>query len=83
VDCGQFTGTAEAQRTQSKPNEDALTSKKYRNTFDVKVKYYRLKAVALGTKGPRILVVKSITHVMLSFTREPLTPCTLVAKKSN
>jgi hypothetical protein len=46
------------------------------------VNYYRLKAVALGTKGPRILVVKSITPVMLSFTREPLTPCTLVAKKS-
>jgi hypothetical protein len=28
VDFGQFTGTAEAQRAQSKPNEDSLTSKK-------------------------------------------------------
>jgi hypothetical protein len=27
-DRGQFTGTAEAQRAQRKPNEDSLTSKK-------------------------------------------------------
>jgi hypothetical protein len=42
VDCGQFTGTAEAQRAQSKPNEDSLTSKKIRNTFDVKIKGFLL-----------------------------------------
>ena len=42
ADCGQFTGTAEAQKAQSKPNEDSLTSKKYRNTFDLEIKGFLL-----------------------------------------
>ena len=35
---GRIYSTAEAQRAQSKPNEDKLTSKKYRNKFDVSIK---------------------------------------------
>jgi hypothetical protein len=39
---GHFTGQAEAQRAQCIPNEDSLTSKKYRNIFDVKIKGFLL-----------------------------------------
>ena len=41
VDCrkqGSLKGTAEALRAQRKPNKDKLTSKKYRNKFDVRIK---------------------------------------------
>ena len=32
--------TAEAQRAQRKPNEDTLTSKDYRNTFNARIKIF-------------------------------------------
>jgi hypothetical protein len=35
-----FTGQAEALRAQRKPNEDKLTSKNYRNKFDVRIKSF-------------------------------------------